>query len=126
MEKVSILYAAVQYTCQYMAQVYVLVFKDALSVPSIENNLIPPFIMRESDMEVKNTAEINAMDTSVEDHSIYFPNFDIRITLFLHSVLSYFPKYKPSLVTLEGIYEIYLITPEGRWNPVSDAYKKIY
>ena len=60
------------------------------------------------------------MDPSVEDHIIYFPNFYICITLFLHGVLSYLPLSNPSLAKLEGIDEIKLITPEGIWNPGSD------
>ena len=77
-----------------------------LSVPSMDNNLIAPFILRESGLVVKETAKIHAMDPSMEDHSIYFPNFDIHITLFLHDILSYLSTSKPSLVTLEVTDEI--------------------
>ena len=45
LEKVSIVDAAVQYTCQYMEKVYVLMFRNALVVPSMENNLIPSFVV---------------------------------------------------------------------------------
>ena len=89
LDKVSIVDVVVQYICQYMSKVYILVFRDALSVPSMYNNLNPPFLMRESVMGVKDTAKIHAMDPSVEDHSIYFTNFNIPIVLFLHGVLSY-------------------------------------
>ena len=46
LEKVSIVDAAVQYTCQYMKKVYVLVFRNSLSVTSIDNNITLSFIMR--------------------------------------------------------------------------------
>ena len=97
-------------------------FRNALSVLIIDNNLIPSFTMRESDLVVKDTEEIHAMDPYVEDHSIYFTNFEIHIVLFLHGVFSYFSKSKPSLTTLQGTYEIYLMTPEGICNPGLDAY----
>ena len=45
LEKVSIVDAAVQYTCQYMEKVYVLMFRNALVVPSMENNIIPSFVV---------------------------------------------------------------------------------
>ena len=73
-EKVSTVYVAFQYTCQYTAKVYVLVFSNALSVTSMYNNLILPFIMVEGGLVVKDTKTIHAIDTSVEDHSIYFTN----------------------------------------------------
>ena len=44
MAKVSI--SEFQYICQYMGKVYVIVFRNSLSVPIIYNNLIPLFMMR--------------------------------------------------------------------------------
>ena len=67
---------------------YVLVFRNYLSVPSMGNNTILLFIMREVGLMVKDTEKIHAMDPSVEDHSIYLSNFDIRAMLFLNGVLS--------------------------------------
>ena len=52
----------------------------------------------------------------MEDHSIYLTNFDTHSKLFLHGVFSYLSTSNPSLTTLEGTYDIYLITPEVRWN----------
>ena len=101
LEKVSIVYAKVQYTCKYTAKVYILVLSNSLSVPSMNNNLTPPLIMRESGLAVKDTETIHTMYPSVENHSIYFTNFDTHIILFLHGVLSYFLTSKQSLVTLE-------------------------
>ena len=39
-------------------------------------------------MVVKDTVKNHTMDPSMEDHSIYIPNFYIHITLFLHGVFS--------------------------------------
>ena len=58
----------------------------------------------------------------MEYHIIYLTNFDIPIMLFLYGVLSYAPTYNISIATLEGTYEIYLMTPKDRCNPESDAY----
>ena len=80
LENLSIVDSAVQYLCQYMAKVYVLVFSNALSEPSTENNLIPPFVMRYADLVVKDTEKIHAMDPSVGYHSIYFST----LTFTLH------------------------------------------
>ena len=57
-----------------MAKVYVIVLRNALSVPIMDNNLIWFFITIESGLVVKDTTKIHAMDPSVEDYSIYFTN----------------------------------------------------
>ena len=46
MEKLSIVNAEVQYTCQYTENLCILMFMNDLSVPSMENNLTPPLILR--------------------------------------------------------------------------------
>ena len=107
-----------------MEKVYVLVFRNYLSVSSMQNNLIPPFVIIEAGMVVKDTSRIHAMDPSVENNSIYFPNLNIIITLFIHGVFSYFTMSKSSLTTLGGTDEIYLMIPGGIWNPGSDTYTK--
>ena len=87
--------------CQYIANVYVLVFSNDLSVTNMGNNLIMMFIILEAGLVAKNTAKIHAMDPSVEDHSIHFLKFNICITLFLHGIFSYFSMSNPSLATLK-------------------------
>ena len=69
---VEIVDAAVQYDCPYDNKEVILVIRNALSVPSMEHNLIPPFIMREAGVMVSTTPKIHVQDPSVEDHSIFF------------------------------------------------------
>jgi hypothetical protein len=45
---VPIVDAAVVYDCPYSGKTYILVCQNALSVPEMEHNLVPPFIMRET------------------------------------------------------------------------------
>ncbi len=44
--QVPIVDAAVQYDCPYDGGSYILVIRNALHVPSMKNNLMPPFILR--------------------------------------------------------------------------------
>ena len=99
-----------------MGKVHVIVFRNTISVPSMENNLVLPFIMREASLVVKDTSKIHAMDLSMEEHSIYFTKFEIRIPLCLHGAFSYLLASKPSIVTLKVTNWIYLINPEGICN----------
>ena len=82
MEKVSIVDAEVKYTCQYTGMMYILVFRNVLSVPSMDNNLILPLITRKAGLVVKDTVNINAADPSVEGHIIYFPRFNFFLCCF--------------------------------------------
>ena len=62
---------------------------------------------------VKETGKNHTRDPSVDNHSIYFPNFGIMIALFLYGVLSYLLKSNLLFAMLEEIDEIYLMNPEG-------------
>ena len=83
--------AAVQYDCPYDGQTYILVIRNALHVPSMRNNLLPPFILREAGVRVQDTPKIQVNDPTVEDHSIYFPETGLRIPLSLWGMFSYLP-----------------------------------
>ena len=69
-----------------MTKVYVLVLSNDLSVPSIKNDLIFLFIIRKAGLVVKKKSEIHAVDPSVEDNIIYYPNFEICMHFSLYDV----------------------------------------
>lgn len=119
--RVPVVDAAVQYDCPYTGISHMMVIRNALHVPSMENNLIPPFIMREAGIEVNEVAKIQVPNPSEEDHSIYFKETNLRIPLALWGVFSYFPTYKPTARSLSESDDVYLITPT-RWNPHQIAY----
>jgi hypothetical protein len=119
--QVPIVDAAVQYDCPYDGQSYILVVRNALHVPSMKNNLIPPFVLREAGVKVQDTPKIQVNEPSVDDHSILFPETGFRIPLSLWGTFSYFPTSKPTAEFMQGTEEVYLLTP-SRWNPHCDAY----
>lgn len=73
---IPIVDAAVQYDCPYDGKTYVLVIRDALHVPSMKTNLLPPFVLREAGVEVNDVPKIQVDDPTVEHHSIFFPETD--------------------------------------------------
>ena len=81
--QITIVDAAVKYECPYDQTVYILVIRNALHVPSMDHNLIPPFMMREAGIEVHDTPKIQVLNPTEEDHSIYFPETRFRIPLSL-------------------------------------------
>ena len=119
--KVQMVDAAVRYDSPFDGRVYILVIRNALHVPSMDHNLIPPFMMREAGIIVKDTPKIQLDDPSEDDHAITFPETGFRIPLSLTGTFSYFPTTKPSIEDLTDPEEVYILTPTT-WNPHSDAY----
>ena len=113
--------AAIQYDCPYSGISYILVIRNALYVPSMVNNLLPPFMLREAGIQICDTPKIQMDAPTEEHHSIYFDETNFRIPLMLNGVFSYFPSSKPTVTSLNEIEEVYLLTP-SIWNPNSDAY----
>ena len=122
--KVPIVDAAIAYDCPYSSKTYIHVVRNALYVPSMHNNLIPPFVIREACVEVSEVPKIHVHDPTVEDHSIYFTDQDLRIPLSLWGIFSYFPCRKPcEQDQLDD--NILFLTPDGpEWNPHSDSYAR--
>jgi hypothetical protein len=72
--QVPIVDAAVQYDCPYDSQSYILVIQNALHVPSMRNNLLPPFILREAGIRVQDTPKkIQVTDPTVDNHFDILP-----------------------------------------------------
>ena len=119
--QVPIINAAVQYEYPYSGMLHVLIIRNALHIPSMKHNLVPPFMIREEGIQVNDTPKIQVNDQTTSDHSIYFPETDFRIPLLLWGVFSYFPTSKPMAQTLKQTEEVYLLTP-SHWNPHCDSY----
>ncbi|MEM7463144.1 MAG: hypothetical protein AAF362_10750 [Pseudomonadota bacterium] len=113
--------AALAYECPFTSKTYILVLRNALHVPSMKNNLIPPFMMREAGITVSEVPKIHVDDPSVNDHAIVFEETGFRIPLQLWGIFSYFPTSKPKASELTDPSDVYLLTPTT-WNPHSDAY----
>ena len=56
-----------------MAKDYILLLRNILSVPIMDNNTVPLFIMREVGLVFKDTVKTYTIYIFVEDQSIYFP-----------------------------------------------------
>ena len=88
--RVEVVNAMVQYDSPLDGKEYMLVIRNVLCVPSMNNNLIPPFSMRENRIVVNECAKIHCEDPTQEDHAIFFKGYDFHIPLHLHGKFSYF------------------------------------
>ena len=100
---------------------YIFVLRNALLVPAMKNNLIPPFVMREAGIRVNDKPKIQTSEPTEEDHSIYFPDTDFRIPLSLLGMFSYFVTSKPMIKQMMEAENVYLLTP-STMNRHCDAY----
>ena len=75
--------AAVLYLCLYTGKKHILVFFNALHVPKMRNNLVPPFLMREAEINVNDKPKIHCNDPGEMDHCIYWPQENVQIPLSL-------------------------------------------
>ena len=94
--EVPIVDAAVMYECPVSGKEHILLVRNALHVPAMEQNLIPPFVMREAGIVVNDTPKIHMKNPTIEDHSIYFADSNFRIPMALWGTFSYFPTRLPT------------------------------
>jgi hypothetical protein len=119
--QIRIVDAAVQYDCPYDGESYILVMWNTLYVPSMKNNLLPPFILRQAGIKLNDTPKIQVDAPTVEEHSIMFPETGFRIPLSLWGTFSYFPTCKLTATTMQESDEIYMLTTD-QFNPHDDLY----
>ena len=85
---------------------YILTLRNALHVPSMGHNLIPPFVMREAGLTVNDVPRIHTRTEELnnETHCIVSPgdgdNARMKIPLKLDGIFSYF---ETRSLTEEGI-----------------------
>ena len=80
------------YDCKRTNQVYLLVLRNILYIESMEDNLIPPFILREAGLIVNKRAKIHCEQGTAteEDHAIKENETGLFITMNLLCILSTF------------------------------------
>ena len=113
--------ATIKYDNPYNGKSCILVLCNALYVPSMNNNLIPPFMLREMGVAVNDIPKIHKEDPTVDDHAITFVETGFRIPLSLWGIFSYFPTSKTTHDDLLNPNEVYILSP-ATWNPHSHAY----
>ena len=120
---VPIVDAMLGYNCERTNQVYLLVLRNVLYIESMDNNLIPPFILQEGGLIVNKRAKIHCSHAvTEEDHTIQERDTGLFITMQLRSIFSYFLTRRPDDDDLEDSV-VAVMTPEG---PTLDAYDQNY
>ena len=71
LEKVPIVDAVVAYDCPLQAKTFLLLMRNALYVPEIHVNLLPPFIVRETGLQINECPKSQANDPTIDTHALY-------------------------------------------------------
>lgn len=124
--RVRVIDALLLYEDDISGEQYLLLIRNALSVPSMNHHLIPPFMMRLAGVEVDECAKFLSKNPSVANHSLYFPDEDVRIPMSIHNIFSYIPTRMPSTQDVEDLMDKQLeLTPQlPQWDPQSDYYQQ--
>ena len=118
---VLVVNAAVTYDCN----VYILVICNALYFKNMEENLVPPFMMRLAGIDVNECPKFLAKIPSESNHSMYFPDADVRVPFQLEGIISHIPMRIPSTSELDEQTGSYLLlTPNmPTWDPHTPIYR---
>ena len=106
---VPIVDGAIVYEDPYTGQPYILLLRNALYIPSMDINLLPPFILRAGRVIVNDVPKIHCESPTKQDHSISFRNHDLVIPLQLNGVFSFFHHRIPTMEELQGCDKKFLL-----------------
>jgi hypothetical protein len=81
---------------------YILVMKNALLIPSMGHNLIPPFLIREAGLILDETPKHQTPYPTIDNHSIWDQRSGLRIHLQLNGIFSYFKTWPLTLEEQEN------------------------
>ena len=70
--RVEFVDAALKYECCCSGKTKFLIFRRGLHVPSMSNNLLPPFMLRETGITISEVSKIHVSSPTEEHHSIMF------------------------------------------------------
>ena len=92
----------------------------------MEINLIPPFILRESELILSDTPKIHCDKPSVEDHSLVDEELGLRIPFTLNGTFLAFKILslnEQEIVSAEDYQTMFLISDSNFWDPYNESYK---
>ena len=78
---VDVVDATMTYDCAFSGRSYLMIIRNALYLKEMTVALIPPFMMRLTDIQIDECPKFLDRKPTIKNHSVYFPKDDIRIPL---------------------------------------------
>ena len=72
LSKVTIVDPTIRYDFRYSGETYLLIVRNALSILAMDHDLIPPFIIRKAEVDVKCVPKLECKNPEEDDYSVYF------------------------------------------------------
>ena len=91
MKKVEIVDVEIAYNGPITLVTYLLVMRNALLIPLMDHNLLPPFLVREASLFLDKTPKFQSTNLSKDNHMIHDEETGMRLHLQLNGTFSYFP-----------------------------------
>ena len=121
---VPVIDGAIAYDDEFSGETHILIVRNALHLPSMNNHLIPPFMMRLAGIRVNECAKFLAKEPNISHHSIYFPDEQYRIPMHLAGITSYIPTRTPTNDEVGNANLIEMTPQVNVWNPHSNIYQE--
>ena len=90
----------------------------------MNHNLLPPLILIEGGLVVKDVPKIQCVNPTKDDHCISFSNSDLQIPLQLNGVFSYFDSRIPLPSELYSKDKLFLTPDASEWNPNCQSFEE--
>ncbi len=90
MKMVEIVDAMMAYNDLIFHTTYLLVMRNALPIPSMRHNLIPPFLIRKAGVALDEMPKFQLDMPTIDNHAIVDNVLGMRIHLKLNGIFSYF------------------------------------
>ena len=94
--------------------------RNALLIPSMDHNLIPPFLVQEASLFLDETPMFQSTALLLVNHTIHDEKTGLRIQLQLNGIFSYFELQSlvvEEMETWENYPVVYLTTDSDQWDP---------
>ncbi len=102
MEDVEIGDVAMVYNDPIRGTTYFLVVHNTLLIPTMDHNLLPPFLGKEAGLKINETTKCPADSPSVLNHSICDPITGMHIHMALNGIFLYFVTWKLNIDKMEN------------------------
>ena len=126
LRNVPIIDCVVAHDCPYTKRTFYLAMYNALYIPEMTENLIPPFALRRQGNVVNDVPKIQIDSPSELDHCIILDDSRVHIPLQLNGTMSYFRTRKPTIDEYqEAVIQNNLIdlnVNELDWDPMDPHY----
>ena len=125
MPDVPVVHAAVAYDCPITDSSTILIINNALYIREMEQNLLPPIMMRLNVILVDKCPKFLCLNSTIETNYIFFFTENNQLPLALHGTNSYISTRRTKVISEVNEHTNLVLTSENPdWYPSSSIYAK--